>query len=59
MDIHDSNYQEKREAKQARYEELAEKNHKLANEQFEQAIKMGEFHRPEGKISQNYIINYN
>ncbi len=42
MDIHDSNYQEKREAKQARYEELAEKNHKLANEQFEQAIKMGE-----------------
>ena len=42
MDIHNSNYQQMREAKQARYEELAEKNHKLANEQFEQAIKMGE-----------------
>ncbi len=42
MDVHDSNYQEKREAKQARYEELAAKNHELANQQFKEAIKMGE-----------------
>ena len=42
MDIHNSQYQEMREAKQARYEELAAKNHTLANEQFAQAIKMGE-----------------
>lgn len=42
MDIHDPNYAEKKAAKQARYEELAQKNHELANQQFEQAIKMGE-----------------
>lgn len=42
MDIHNSNYQQMREDKQARYEELAKKNHALANQQFEQAIKMGQ-----------------
>jgi len=42
MDIHNSNYQQMREDKQARYEELAAKNHDLANQQFEQAIKMGQ-----------------
>lgn len=42
MEIHDQNYQAKRAAKQARYEELAAKNKSLANKQFEEAIKMGE-----------------
>jgi hypothetical protein len=42
MDIHNSNYKEMREAKQARYQELAEKNRELADEQFKEAIKMGE-----------------
>lgn len=42
MDIHDSNYKEKREAKKERYEELAEKNHKLASEQSDQAKKMAD-----------------
>lgn len=42
MDIHDDNYQEKREAKKERYEELAEKNHKLASEQSDQAKKMAD-----------------
>lgn len=40
MDIHDSNYKEKREAKKERYEELGEKNHKLSKETSDQARKM-------------------
>lgn len=42
MEIHKTNYEEERAEKQARYEELAAKNKDLANQQFEEAIKMGE-----------------
>jgi len=42
MDIHNPNYEKMREDKQARYAALAEKNHTLANEQFAEAIKMGD-----------------